>query len=43
MFCCREGKGLWRQEHRLLLAQPQEMLSDNDQRLQGCGDVIAKS
>jgi hypothetical protein len=27
----------------LLLAQPQEMLSDNDQRLQGCGDVIAKS
>ena len=27
----------------MLFAQPQEMLSDNDQRLQGCGDVIAKS
>jgi hypothetical protein len=27
----------------LLLAQPQEMLSDNDQKLQKCGEVIAKS
>ena len=27
----------------MLLAQRQEMLADNDQKLQECGEVIAKS
>ena len=43
MFCCREGMGLWRQEHRLLVAQLRETLTDNDYEQQGCGEVIAKS
>jgi len=29
MFCCREGEGLWRQEHRVLVAQLRETLTDN--------------
>jgi hypothetical protein len=35
--------GLWRQEHRLLVAQLRETLTDNDYEQQGCGEVIAKS